>query len=65
VTFWYVLAAAALQQMVFFGMFVYLAAYLIETYRMPAGDTALPLALAGSSRSCLSQRPCWHRSRHY
>jgi predicted MFS family arabinose efflux permease len=47
VTFWYVLAANALQQMVFFGLFAYLAAYLIQTYHMQAGDIALPLALAG------------------
>ncbi len=47
VMFWYVLTANALQQMVFFGMFAYLAAYLMQTYHLPAGDTALPLALAG------------------
>ena len=47
VMFWYVLTANALQQMVFFGMFTYLAAYLMQTYHLPAGDTALPLALAG------------------
>ena len=45
--FWYVLLANALQQMAAFGMFSYLAAYLMQTYQMPAGDTALPLALAG------------------
>jgi MFS transporter, DHA1 family, inner membrane transport protein len=45
--FWYVLIANALQQMAAFGMFSYLAAYLMQTYHMPAGDTALPLALAG------------------
>jgi predicted MFS family arabinose efflux permease len=47
VMFWYVLAANAFQQMVFFGMFGYLAAYLTQTYQMLAGDTALPLILAG------------------
>ena len=47
VMFWYVLAANALQQMVFFGMFGYLAAYLMQTYHLPAGGTALPLVLAG------------------
>ena len=47
VMFWYVLTANTLQQMVFFGMFAYLAAYLMQTYHLPAGDTALPLALAG------------------
>jgi DHA1 family inner membrane transport protein len=45
--FWYVLAANALQQMVFMGMFSYLAAHLMQTYHLQAGDTALPLALAG------------------
>lgn len=47
VMFWYVLAANALQQMVFFGMFGYLAAYLMQSYHLPAGDTALLLVLAG------------------
>ncbi len=47
-TFWYVLTANALQQMVFVGMFSYLAAHLMQTYHLPAGHTALPLALAGS-----------------
>ena len=47
-TTWYVLAANALQRLVFFGMFAYLAAYLIQSYPLPAGDTALPLAIAGS-----------------
>jgi DHA1 family inner membrane transport protein len=46
-TFWYVLAVNALQQMVFVGMFSYLAAHLMQTYHLPAGDTAFPLALAG------------------
>jgi MFS transporter, DHA1 family, inner membrane transport protein len=45
--FWYVLIAHALQQMVLFGVFAYLAAYLIQTYQMAAGNTAFPLALAG------------------
>jgi len=45
--FWYVLIANAFQQMGAFGMLGYLAAYLMQTYQMPAGDTALPLALAG------------------
>jgi DHA1 family inner membrane transport protein len=47
VTFWWVLAANALQRMVFFGVFGYLAANLIQTFNMKAGETALPLALAG------------------
>jgi DHA1 family inner membrane transport protein len=47
VMFWYVLAANALQHMVFVGMFGYLAAYLMQTYQLPAGGTALPLVLAG------------------
>lgn len=47
-TFWYVLAVNALQQMVFVGMLSYLATHLMQTYHLPAGATALPLALAGS-----------------
>jgi DHA1 family inner membrane transport protein len=47
VMFWYILAVNALQQIVFFGMFAYLAAYLMQTHQMPAEATALPLALAG------------------
>ena len=46
--FWFVLAANALQQMVFVGMLSYLATRLIQTYHLTAGATALPLALAGS-----------------
>jgi DHA1 family inner membrane transport protein len=46
-TVWSVLAANALQQMVVFGVFGYLAAHLMHTARMTAGDTVLPLALAG------------------
>jgi DHA1 family inner membrane transport protein len=47
VMFWYVLAANALQQMVYTGMVGYLAAYLMQTYHLPARATALPLFLAG------------------
>ena len=47
-TFWYVLAANTLQQMIFVGMLSYLATHLMQTYHLPAGATALPLALAGS-----------------
>jgi DHA1 family inner membrane transport protein len=46
-TVWSILAANALQQMVLFGMFSYLAAHLMQTAQMSAGDTMLPLALAG------------------
>jgi DHA1 family chloramphenicol resistance protein-like MFS transporter len=46
--FWYVLAANACQQMGFFGMFGYLAAYLMQTYHLPTAATAIPLALAGT-----------------
>jgi DHA1 family inner membrane transport protein len=45
--FWYVLATNTCQQMVFFGMFGYLAAYLMQIYHLPPAATALPLALAG------------------
>ena len=44
---WYVLAINVCQQMVFFGMFGYLAAYLMQTYHLPTAATAIPLALAG------------------
>ena len=46
-TVWSVLAANALQQMILSGVFGYLAAYLMQTYHLPAGDTALPLVFAG------------------
>ncbi len=66
VRFWYVLAANALQQMVFFGMFGYLAASLMQTYHLPAGDTALPLVLAGGGAivgGFLGARVVAHRRR--
>jgi predicted MFS family arabinose efflux permease len=44
---WSVLTINVCQQMVFFGMFGYLAAYLLQTYQLPTAATALPLALAG------------------
>jgi DHA1 family inner membrane transport protein len=65
-TFWAVLAVNALQQMVYFGIFVYLAAYLIQTYQMPTADTALPLALAGCgimAAGVLGGRVADHRHR--
>jgi predicted MFS family arabinose efflux permease len=43
---WHVLGANALYQAAAFGLFTYLATFLIRTYGMRAGDTALPLALA-------------------
>ena len=43
---WHVLGANVLYQTAAFGLFTYLAAFLIRTYGMRAGDTALPLALA-------------------
>lgn len=46
-TTWFVLSANALLQMVRFGAFGYLAARLIQTYGLTAGETLLPLALAG------------------
>ena len=45
--FWYILIANGLQTMAYIGMSGYLAAYLIQSYSMDAGDTALPLSLAG------------------
>ena len=44
--FWYILIANGLQTMAYIGMSGYLAAYLIQSYGMDAGDTALPLSLA-------------------
>jgi MFS transporter, DHA1 family, inner membrane transport protein len=44
---WYVLGVNLCQQMVFFGMFGYLSAYLMQIYHLPPAATALPLALAG------------------
>ena len=46
-TVWYVLATNSMMLMAFFAMFSYLAANLIQTYGMTAGETVLPLALAG------------------
>jgi predicted MFS family arabinose efflux permease len=44
---WFVLAANCLQVMAFVGMSSYLAAYLMHTYHLSAGATALPLTIAG------------------
>jgi predicted MFS family arabinose efflux permease len=44
---WWVLAANGLQVMAFMGMSSYLAPYLMRTYQLSAGDTALPLLVAG------------------
>jgi predicted MFS family arabinose efflux permease len=46
-TSWYALAANTLQEMAAYGVFTYLAANLIQSYSMRAGETVLPLALAG------------------
>jgi predicted MFS family arabinose efflux permease len=45
--FWWMLAANCLQVMAFMGMASYLAPYLMRTYRLSAGETALPLIIAG------------------
>jgi predicted MFS family arabinose efflux permease len=45
--FWPLLIANGLQVMAYIGMSGYLAAYLIQTYGMDAGETAVPLSLAG------------------
>lgn len=44
---WGVLVANGLRVMTFLGMSSYLATYLTHTYRLSAGDTALPLTVAG------------------
>ncbi|UCG63834.1 MAG: MFS transporter [Deltaproteobacteria bacterium] len=45
--FWYLLTANCLMNMVFMGVSSYLPAYLMQIYRMNAGEIALPLMLAG------------------
>jgi predicted MFS family arabinose efflux permease len=65
-TVWSMLAANALQQMVLFGLFSYLAAHLMHTSEMTAGDTVLPLALAGGGHiagGILGGRIADHRHR--
>lgn len=44
---WWVLLANGLRGVAFLAMFSYLAPYLMHTYRLSAGETALPLAVAG------------------
>jgi predicted MFS family arabinose efflux permease len=44
---WGVLVANGLRVMTLLGMFSYLVPYLTHTYRLSAGDTALPLTVAG------------------
>ena len=44
---WGVLVTNSLRVMVFVGLSSYLATYLMRTYRLSAGDTALPLTVAG------------------
>lgn len=46
-TVWYVVSANSLLQIARFGAYGYLAAHLIQTYGLTAGETVLPLALAG------------------
>jgi predicted MFS family arabinose efflux permease len=60
------LTANALQQMVLVGTFSYLAAHLMHTAQMTAGDTTLPLALAGVgiiAGGVLGRRVADHRHR--
>jgi predicted MFS family arabinose efflux permease len=45
---WYVLVANFFYQTAALGIFVYLVAFLIRTYGMKQGDTALPLAVVGT-----------------
>ena len=46
-TLWYILISNVSQRIVYFAMFSYLAAYLIQDYGQNSGDTALTLALVG------------------
>src|SRR5262249_58299592 len=55
-----------LQRLVCLGMFAYLGAHLIQSYDLPAGDTALPLVIAGSGAivgGWLGGRVADHRQR--
>ena len=45
--FWYILGANLLMVTAFAAVFTYLPAYLIKTYSLNSGETALPLTLAG------------------
>jgi DHA1 family inner membrane transport protein len=45
---WYVLVANVFYQTAALGIFVYVVAFLIRTYGMKQGDTALPLAIVGT-----------------
>ena len=45
---WYVWGANACYQMAAFGLFTYLAAFLIQTHGLTAGGTAMPLAVVGT-----------------
>jgi predicted MFS family arabinose efflux permease len=65
-TVWCVLAANALEQTVLFGVFGYLAAHLMHTAQLTAGDTVLPLAIAGGgliAGGILGGRIAAHRRR--
>ena len=46
-TLWYILISNVSQRVVYFAMFSYLAAYLIQDYSHSTVDTALPLVLVG------------------
>ncbi len=45
--FWYLLMANCLMNMVFMGVSIYLAVYLMQIYHMNAGEIVFPLMLAG------------------
>jgi len=45
--FWYLLVANCLMNMVFMGVSIYLAVYLMQMYHMTASEIAFPLMLAG------------------
>jgi predicted MFS family arabinose efflux permease len=64
--FWYLLTANCLMNMVFMGVSSYLPAYLMQIYRMNAGEIALPLMLAGLgviAGSLIGGRVAGHRHR--
>jgi len=64
--FWYLLMANCLMNMVFMVVFTYLAVYLIQIYRMNAGEIAFPLMLTGLgviAGSLIGGRVAGHRHR--
>jgi predicted MFS family arabinose efflux permease len=62
---WYVLVANIFYQTAALGIFVYLVAFLIHTYGMKQGETALPLAAVGTGAMLGSLLGGYVAGRHY